>query len=222
VAIGRALARKPRIFLFDEPLSNLDASLRAEMRVELAKLHSQLGNTMIYVTHDQVEAMTLADRMVILNAGAIEQAGTPLDLFNSPANKFVAGFLGQPPMNFIRVAGAKHEGRRFTFELPGGKTLELAGEPNDLKDLENLELGARPEDVSISKTGDGLPVEIDVVEHLGDETILHGYLAGGQAMTARLAGQSPVKAGQQLWLEIAPERLLVFDSTGRRIRMAAR
>ena len=103
VAIGRALARKPRIFLFDEPLSNLDASLRGEMRVELAKLHSQLGNTMIYVTHDQVEAMTLADRMVILNAGAIEQAGTPLDLFNSPANKFVAGFLGQPPMNFIRV-----------------------------------------------------------------------------------------------------------------------
>jgi ABC-type sugar transport system ATPase subunit len=220
VAIGRALARKPRIFLFDEPLSNLDASLRGEMRVELAKLHSQLGNTMIYVTHDQVEAMTLADRMVILNAGEIEQAGTPLDLFNCPANKFVAGFLGQPPMNFIRVTGAKHEGHRFIFELPGGNTLELPGEPVSLKDLADLELGIRPEDVSISKTGDGLPVEIDVVEHLGDETILHGYLAGGQSMTARLAGQSRFKAGQQLWLEMAPERLLVFDRTGRHIRMA--
>jgi multiple sugar transport system ATP-binding protein len=221
VAIGRALARKPRIFLFDEPLSNLDASLRGEMRVELAKLHSQLGNTMIYVTHDQVEAMTLADRMVILNAGAIEQAGTPLDLFNRPANKFVAGFLGQPPMNFIRVTGAKQDGRRLIFELPGGKTLELPGEPDSLKDLSDLELGIRPEDVSISKTGDGLPVEIDVVEHLGDETILHGHLAGGQSMTARLAGQSPFKAGQQLSLEMAPERLLVFDRTGRHIRMAA-
>jgi ABC-type sugar transport system ATPase subunit len=175
---------------------------------------------MIYVTHDQVEAMTLADRMVILNAGAIEQAGTPLDLFNSPANKFVAGFLGQPPMNFIRVTGAKHEGGRFIFELPGGKTLELAGEPDSLKDLADLELGIRPEDVSISKTGDGLPVEIDVVEHLGDETILHGYFAGGQSITARLAGQSSFKAGQQLWLEMAPERLLVFDRTGRQIGMA--
>lgn len=119
VAIGRALAREPQIFLFDEPLSNLDASLRAEMRVELAKLHASLGNTMIYVTHDQVEAMTLADRMVILKDGAIEQIGSPLDLFNHPTNKFVAGFLGQPPMNFIQIESAKREGSSLEIEMLG-------------------------------------------------------------------------------------------------------
>ena len=215
VAIGRALARKPGIFLFDEPLSNLDASLRAEMRVELAKLHRDLGNTMIYVTHDQVEAMTLADRMVILNAGLVEQEGAPLDLFNRPANKFVAGFLGQPPMNFIRVKDVKRNGRILPVDLPGGGKLEVNGDWGDMKGLTDLEIGIRPEDVSVVTGPGGLPMEIDVVEHLGDETILYGHLDSGQSMTVRLAGQSEYQAGQKLRLELSLDRLLIFDLQGR-------
>lgn len=220
VAIGRALARKPGIFLFDEPLSNLDASLRAEMRIELAKLHSDLGNTMIYVTHDQVEAMTLADRMVILNAGQIEQEGPPLDLFNRPANKFVAGFLGQPPMNFIRVNDVKLDGRILTVELPGGGKLEVSGDWGALNGTNGLEIGIRPEDVSVVTGAGKLPMEIDVVEHLGDQTILYGHLDGRQPMTVRLAGQLDYKAGQKLQLDLSPDRLLVFDREGRNANLA--
>ena len=215
VAIGRALARKPRIFLFDEPLSNLDASLRAEMRVELAKLHSNLGNTMIYVTHDQVEAMTLADRMVILNAGKVEQEGPPLDLFNRPANRFVAGFLGQPPMNFIQVKGARRDGRKLSVDLPGGSRLEAIGDWGDMAGLADLELGIRPANVSVAAGSDGVPMAIDVVEHLGDETILYGRLEDGQPMTVRLAGQPDCRAGQTLRLEVSADRVMVFDREGR-------
>ena len=215
VAIGRALARKPRIFLFDEPLSNLDASLRAEMRVELAKLHSNLGNTMIYVTHDQVEAMTLADRMVILNAGKIEQEGPPLDLFNRPANRFVAGFLGQPPMNFIQVKGARRDGRTLTVDLPGGSRLEAIGDWGDMAGMVDLELGIRPANVSVTAGSDGVPMTIDVVEHLGDETILYGHLDDGQPMTVRLAGQPDCRAEQTLRLVVSADHLMVFDHDGR-------
>jgi len=219
VAIGRALAREPKIFLFDEPLSNLDASLRAEMRVELAKLHNSLGNTMIYVTHDQVEAMTLADRMVILNAGAIEQVGTPLDLFNRPANKFVAGFLGQPPMNFIRVISARHEGGSLEIELPGGKNITVAEISDDLADLSDLEFGVRPDDISVSTSEDGLPFKIAVVEHLGDETILYGHLMDRQSMTVQLAGQSTYKVGQKIQVELSIERSIIFDRNGKNTRL---
>ncbi|MDZ4095310.1 MAG: sn-glycerol-3-phosphate ABC transporter ATP-binding protein UgpC [Paracoccaceae bacterium] len=222
VAIGRALARKPGIFLFDEPLSNLDASLRAEMRVELAKLHADLGNTMIYVTHDQVEAMTLADRMVILNGGLVEQEGPPLDLFNRPTNKFVAGFLGQPPMNFIRVKDVKRDGRKLPMELPGGGKLEVSGDWGNMSGLTDLELGIRPEDVSVASGANGLPMEIDLVEHLGDETILYGHLDGGQSMTVRLAGQSDYKVGQKLRLDLSLDRLLVFDLEGRNANLEHR
>ena len=214
VAIGRALARKPKIFLFDEPLSNLDASLRAEMRVELAKLHSNLGNTMIYVTHDQVEAMTLADRMVILNAGKVEQEGPPLDLFNRPANRFVAGFLGQPPMNFVKVKGARREGRTLSVDLPGGSRLEAIGNWGDMAGIADLELGIRPTNVSVADGPGGVPMAIDVVEHLGDETILYGHLDDGQPMTVRLAGQPDCRAGQTLQLELSEDHLMVFDHEG--------
>jgi len=217
VAIGRALAREPKIFLFDEPLSNLDASLRAEMRVELAKLHNSLGNTMIYVTHDQVEAMTLADRMVILRDGAIEQVGTPLDLFNHPANKFVAGFLGQPPMNFIRVDRARRKDSSLEVEMPGGKTLSINGISNELTDLSGLELGVRPENISISTSEDGLPFKIAVVEQLGDESILYGRLSDHQPMIIQLAGQSGYKAGQEVKIEFSAEMSAVFDETGKNI-----
>jgi multiple sugar transport system ATP-binding protein len=221
VAIGRALARRPQIFLFDEPLSNLDASLRAEMRVELAKLHSSLGNTMIYVTHDQVEGMTLADRMVIMNDGCVEQAGAPLDLFNRPTNKFVAGFLGQPPINFIRVAKVQREGQSLSVGLPGGEILTIGGISDNAKELEGLEIGVRPEDVRLSESETSLQFTIDVVEQLGNETIVYGRLADLQSMTIRLAGQSRFKPGQQLRLELPPEQVLVFDGSGKTIRMGS-
>ena len=222
VAIGRALARKPKIFLFDEPLSNLDASLRAEMRVELAKLHSNLGNTMIYVTHDQVEAMTLADRMVILNGGQIEQEGPPLDLFNRPANRFVAGFLGQPPMNFIKVKGAMRDGRTLGIDLPGGNKLEAIGDWGDITGPADLELGIRPADISVADGTGGVPLELDLVEHLGDETILYGHLDDGQPMTVRLAGQSDCRAGQKLRLSVSADQLIVFNHEGRNANLEHR
>ncbi|MXN45599.1 sn-glycerol-3-phosphate ABC transporter ATP-binding protein UgpC [Shinella kummerowiae] len=218
VAIGRALARKPRIFLFDEPLSNLDASLRGEMRVELSKLHAQLGNTMIYVTHDQVEAMTLADRMVVMRQGVIEQVGAPLELFNNPVNRFVAGFLGQPPMNFIRFASASQAGQVMNGELPGGGRLTLDLPPAiGAVSTEGLELGVRPEDMAVSAAG-ALNATVEVVEQLGGETIVYGRLADGQALTAKLAGQAGIRAGDRLAFTIAHERLQIFDATGRNLR----
>ena len=225
VAIGRALARKPRIFLFDEPLSNLDASLRAEMRVELAKLHQALGNTMIYVTHDQVEAMTLATRMVVMNAGVIEQVGTPLELFNQPATRFVAAFLGQPPMNFIRVAspagGAPSPASgapaaSAPLRLPGGAVLDLPSQANPAS-LDVAELGVRPEHLSRSDRPDALPLQVDVVEHLGSDTILYGKLPDGQSLTARLQGQAAVQPGQRLGLDVDVQRAVAFDARGRNL-----
>ena len=217
VAIGRALARKPRIFLFDEPLSNLDASLRAEMRVELAKLHASLGNTMVYVTHDQVEAMTLADRMVVMSAGRIEQVGAPLDLFNNPANRFVAGFLGQPPMNFIKVVGAQATASGVALDLPGGGRVEVDLPAPWTGNPEGLELGVRPEDMMPDSAG-RLGLEVEVVEQLGGETIVYGRLPDGQLVTAKLAGQAGIGPGDRLALDLAEDRLHVFDASGVNLR----
>ncbi|UVC09457.1 sn-glycerol-3-phosphate ABC transporter ATP-binding protein UgpC [Rhizobium sp. TH2] len=220
VAIGRALARNPRIFLFDEPLSNLDASLRAEMRVELAKLHAALGNTMIYVTHDQVEAMTLADRIVVMRAGVIEQVGSPLELFNQPANKFVAGFLGQPPMNFIRLEEVREVGGKIEAGLPGGGRLAL-DMPASAKGATAVELGVRPEDMSIDPDGP-LEAVIDVVEQLGGETLLYCRLADEQALVAKLTGQSSHKSGDRLRFGMSDERLHLFDADGLNLRHGGR
>jgi ABC-type sugar transport system ATPase subunit len=221
VAIGRALARKPKLFLFDEPLSNLDASLRAEMRVELAKLHASLGNTMIYVTHDQVEGMTLADRIVVMNRGVIEQHGAPLELFNYPDNKFVAGFLGQPRINFVKVPAARRQGDDIELSLPDGESIVVPVDAGAVVELEGLEIGVRPEDVTLSEPGKGLPVTLDVVEHLGNETILYGHLGDQQPMVIRLAGQAALAAGDQVWHQLAVDRTLVFDKNGRNIRRRA-
>ncbi|MEJ6782811.1 ABC transporter ATP-binding protein [Aminobacter sp. Piv2-1] len=217
VAIGRALARKPRIFLFDEPLSNLDASLRAEMRVELAKLHAGLGNTMIYVTHDQVEAMTLADRMVVMRNGVVEQVGTPLELFNNPVNKFVAGFLGQPPMNFIKVTARRPKVGAVELRLPGAGSVALdLPVANDFA-LDGVELGVRPEDMTIDDKGE-IAIVVEVVEQLGGETIVYGRLADGQPIIAKLPGQAGVEAGDRLAFRVNAERLHVFEAGGRNIR----
>jgi ABC-type sugar transport system ATPase subunit len=217
VAIGRALARRPRLFLFDEPLSNLDASLRAEMRVELAKLHEALGNTMIYVTHDQVEGMTLADKIVVMNDGVIEQAGAPLDLYNNPVNKFVASFLGQPPMNFVRVTPARQDGARLSISMPGGLEVKIAPKLGEELDQEGLEIGLRPEDMTISRSDRGLAMGVEVVEQLGNETIVYGRLADDQSITVRIGGQAKFAPSQRIVVSPAYDRMLVFDRHGKRV-----
>jgi ABC-type sugar transport system ATPase subunit len=221
VAIGRALARKPRIFLFDEPLSNLDASLRAEMRVELAKLHQDLGNTMIYVTHDQVEAMTLATRMVVMQAGIVEQVGAPLELFNRPATRFVAGFLGQPPMNFIRAESSVSASGRSEVQLAGGARVVLDAQVNPTGS-QVFEVGVRPEDFQISTEAHALDLVVEVIEQLGCDTIVHGHLADGQRVTVRLQGQAHFNPGDHFGILPVLDRVVLLDAEGRNLALLKR
>jgi multiple sugar transport system ATP-binding protein len=216
VAIGRAIVRDPKIFLFDEPLSNLDAELRVQTRVEIAKLHADIGATMIYVTHDQVEAMTLADRIVVLRAGIVEQHGTPLDIYNKPANRFVAGFIGSPKMNFIDVNAVQSEGNA-TIALGSGRFSLPTRRGIDADEM--LTLGVRPEHVV---TG-GAP-EIDLgmlaiihVEQLGGQTIAYGRLADGQALNVVLEGQRRISAGDSLPVGTRAEGCHLFASDGLRL-----
>jgi len=205
VAIGRAIVREPRIFLFDEPLSNLDAELRVQMRVEIAKLHNDLGNTMIYVTHDQVEAMTMADKIVVLRLGIIEQAGAPLELYNTPLNLFVAGFIGSPKMNFL-AAGV--DGSALNV---AGNRLEL---PRDVAGATTL--GIRPEHITIAE-GSGLKladVRVDLVENLGGQTVVYATTSDDQAITIVLEGQSAVELGSTVGVHIDPARIHLFDGDG--------
>ena len=209
--------RKPKIFLFDEPLSNLDAELRVQMRIELARLHAQLGATMIYVTHDQVEAMTLADKIVVLRDGAIEQAGSPLDLYNAPANRFVAGFIGSPSMNFLGAA-VERPGRSGALRLPGGAALAM---PLDdaLAPGEAVTLGVRPEHLGLDPEGKGsLPAEVLLTEQLGNETHVHLRPAeagdDAPALIAQLRGQVRLRAGMRVGLTIEPGAAHVFGADG--------
>ena len=199
VAIGRAIVREPKVFLFDEPLSNLDASLRTQMRGELAELHQRLGATIVYVTHDQVEAMTLGQRIAIFNAGRIEQVGAPLALYERPANLFVAGFLGSPRMNFLPAALA--EG--LAGSLPSG----------------TVTVGIRPEQLRwvVAEDTAGLPVRLERIEHLGDVALLHcQVLGGGESVIVKSAlGPTALPPLQHtLWLQADRERVLAFDSAG--------
>src|SRR5437660_11571840 len=188
VAIGRAIVREPKAFLFDEPLSNLDAALRVQMRIEVTRLQKQLGTTAVYVTHDQVEAMTMADKIVVLNGGKIEQYGSPLELYERPANLFVAGFIGSPKMNFVSGAAA--------------------GEPSVAT------LGIRPEHLKIGKEGEGWAGTVSVAEHLGSDTFL--YVDAGKLglYTERCIGEFNIKAGDRVWLSPDPARLHRFDKDG--------
>ncbi len=218
VAIGRAIVREPRIFLFDEPLSNLDAELRVQMRVEIAKLHQDLGNTMIYVTHDQVEAMTMADKIVVLNSGVVEQVGAPLELYNHPRNRFVAGFIGSPKMNFLEaridradVSGAKVRAGGSEIELPrpiiGGK----AGDA--------VTFGVRPEHISIGE-GRGVrlaDVRVDLVEQLGGATMLHTVTADHQPLTIAINGQADISLGSMVTAYVDPALYHVFSEGGQAI-----
>jgi multiple sugar transport system ATP-binding protein len=214
VAIGRAIVREPQIFLFDEPLSNLDAELRVQMRVEIAKLHNDLGNTMIYVTHDQVEAMTMADKIVVLSAGNIEQVGAPLDLYNKPANKFVAGFLGSPKMNFV-------EGTVKSLE--GGATVNVSGSEFKLRQAlpdhkvgDKVLFGIRPEHIGITEEA-GVKLadlKVDLVEQLGDTTMVYASTMRGQPLTIALEGQRHIAPGTMVPTYIDPTRYHVFGPDG--------
>jgi multiple sugar transport system ATP-binding protein len=211
VAIGRAIVREPRLFLFDEPLSNLDAELRVQMRVEIAKLHRQLGVTMIYVTHDQVEAMTMADKIVVLRSGVIEQVGRPLDLYNNPANLFVAGFIGSPKMNFLKVEAANGAGVRL-----GDRAIEAAA-PGGLKGKATL--GIRPEHLDVRPDA-GIAIgdaTVQLVEHLGGSTIVYANLAGGDAVTVALEGQRRIENDETITLRADPKLCHVFADDGRRV-----
>jgi multiple sugar transport system ATP-binding protein len=218
VAIGRAITRSPEVFLFDEPLSNLDADLRAQMRVEIARLHDELKVTMVYVTHDQVEAMTLADRIVILNQGRIEQHGAPLDLYEHPANRFVAGFLGQPKMNFVPVV-ASPRGDRIDLRLgENGAAIASRPVPNGIAAGEQLELGIRPDAITIVESG-GLPARVTLVERLGGSSLLHAEVDGlGTLLTVELPGTYTAKPGTPVQLSIAGPHVHLFDSAGRTIQ----
>jgi len=218
VAIGRAIVRKPDVFLFDEPLSNLDASLRVQMRIEIANLHRELRSTMIYVTHDQVEAMTLADRIVVLNAGRIEQIGSPLELYHRPDNLFVAGFLGSPTMNFIKGTVHGSENGKLTVSTAAHAVLHTDA-PATLAPGAPITIGARPEHITLCDAGEGITASVHAVERLGD--ISYIYLkadASGEPLVVRADPERDHQVGQHLHLKVTPSRLHVFDEQGRAVR----
>jgi len=203
VAMGRAIVRQPQVFLFDEPLSNLDAKLRAQTRLEIQKLHQELGVTSLFVTHDQVEAMTLAERMIVMNAGRMEQIGTPEEVYQKPATTFVAGFIGSPPMNLLTGVA---DGSRFTV---GGQTLSL---PGSAPRAGELILGVRPEHTDLSRNGAaGWPLLVEMIEMLGAERLVYGRV-GDALFTVRVDGTvHPPKLGDVVSLQMASEHLHWFD-----------
>lgn len=215
VAIGRALVREPEVFLFDEPLSNLDAMLRVQMRLELAKLHGQLKSTMIYVTHDQVEAMTLAARIVVLDKGQISQVGTPLELYNQPANKFVASFIGSPAMNFFEASVSGVQGRNVTLALPGGGTTKVQSRRgNESLYGSEIEVGVRPEHFALTNPDDKLATfagKVLIVERLGNATVVYVETAAGQIIVEG-DGELSMSSGTNVGLTLNPARSHLFGA----------
>jgi multiple sugar transport system ATP-binding protein len=213
IAIGRAIVRRPDVFLFDEPLSNLDAALRVQMRVELVQLHQRLEATSIYVTHDQVEAMTMADRIVVLRDGRIEQVGTPLDIYRNPANTFVAGFIGAPKMNLVETQVVSASPSRVVVSLPGGKA-ELAADGRALAAGAKVTFGVRPEHVRPT-SGEGIfRGQARAIERLGRETLLHVTSADGASIIATDTGDSPVRMGDTVSLTLEPGSGRLFGGDG--------
>ncbi len=216
VALGRAIVRDPKVFLFDEPLSNLDAKLRVQMRVELKKLHERLGTTAIYVTHDQVEAMTLGDRVVVMKDGLVQQVGEPLELYNTPANRFVAGFIGSPAMNFAEVTLSENGGRAVA-EAPGLRIVlpEALAARARAKAGRKATLGIRPEDIQVAGPDDSadycIDTNVEVVEQLGSEILLDTR-AGSALIVASIDPTVRVRAHEKLRLALKPERLHLFDA----------
>ena len=219
VAIGRAIVRKPEVFLFDEPLSNLDTALRVRMRYEFAKLHKDLKTTMIYVTHDQVEAMTLADRIVVLSAGKIEQVGSPLDLYEHPDNLFVAGFIGSPGMNFIEATVAEVGAAESVVRLQDGALVRCAVNAQAAKVGDKVTLGIRPEHITRDTSANILNAKVTFVESLGSVTYAYCEFAGvKEELTCELDGIVRVRSGDALQLGVAADRCYLFDAAGKAFR----
>ncbi len=221
VALGRAIVREPAVFLMDEPLSNLDAKLRVQTRTEILRLHKRLNNTVVYVTHDQVEAMTMAHRIVVMKDGIVQQVATPRDLYENPVNSFVAGFIGSPQMNFVDVDIERRDGQLFarsaggSVAVPPGKVEGSGGQAI---------LGIRPEDVLLAHSGNGasLPATVDVIETLGSEQYVFLKLKDGAQLVSRVPGDFDIKAGQPISATIVPAKLHLFDrASGNSIRQHA-
>jgi multiple sugar transport system ATP-binding protein len=226
VAIGRAIVRKPEVFLFDEPLSNLDAALRVKMRYEFAKLHEELRTTMIYVTHDQVEAMTLADRIVVLSAGRIEQVGSPLELYEHPANLFVAGFIGSPKMNFMSATVVQASKSEATVRLEGGASMRCLVDAGSLKAGDAVTVGVRPEHLEVPSPGaaadNALPGRVTFVETLGSATVAYCDLPGlAEPLTCELDGRVRPAIGSTLTLSVPAACTYLFDAAGKALRRLA-
>ena len=213
VAIGRAITRKPKVFLFDEPLSNLDAALRVQMRVELAKLHDQLNATMIYVTHDQTEAMTLANDIVVLDEGIVSQKGSPMELYNNPNNLFVGGFIGSPKMNFISSKITSKSGDRTEVDLMGSAKISIPKTSASASEGDSVELGIRPEHLTVNQSGDASwESKVFVVEKLGSGTFL--YLEKeGEPLVVETDGDSNIKVGDTVKVGFDAARCHLFDSS---------
>ncbi|MDH4413537.1 MAG: sn-glycerol-3-phosphate ABC transporter ATP-binding protein UgpC [Rhizobium sp.] len=216
VAIGRAIVKEPKAFLFDEPLSNLDAALRGRTRLELAQLHHRLGSTMIFVTHDQVEAMTLADRIVIMNARQIEQIGTPMDVYQRPASKFVAGFIGSPAMNFLPVTGWEQAASGLVVTTAGLGRVETRFKVVAAENPVGATLGIRAEDITVRQQGEpGHILTAEVVERLGDRSLVYGVLHDGSKLVVEADGRSLIKAGDTLTVSADPNAFHLFGADGK-------
>ena len=216
VAIGRAIVREPDVFLFDEPLSNLDAALRGDMRMELARLHTDLGATMIYVTHDQIEAMTLADTIVVLDAGVVQQVGSPLELYNKPANLFVAGFIGSPKMNFFSAEARPAQAGMTELNLPAAPAARIRLPAVWSLEPRQVTVGVRPHAFFLADQGP-FSGHVLLVESLGNETLLRVRLADGSEVSVSLNGQSALAPGATVTLDVRHEDLHFFDDKGMRL-----
>ena len=215
VAIGRAIVREPEVFLFDEPLSNLDAALRTQMRIEIGGLHNELGATMIYVTHDQVEAMTMADKIVVLNAGRVEQVGAPLELYQRPANLFVAGFIGSPRMNLIKTKIAESGGGLARVELPGGGEIGVPLNGARFGKGDPVVLGIRPEHLRLGNSAEAqIPGTVRLVEHLGAESILYVDVPNSEPLVVRSGGMTRDRAGEPVKIGVSALSCHIFSPDG--------
>ena len=214
VAIGRAITRKPQVFLFDEPLSNLDAALRVQMRIELAKLHEQLNTTMIYVTHDQTEAMTLSNEIVVLDEGEISQQGNPIELYNNPKNLFVAGFIGSPKMNFINSKVLSIDESRVEISVLGSN-ITIPKKINKYDDDDDIIFGIRPEDISLENKGEfAVKITIDLIENLGSEKIIYSHLNNTEI---RIKSAQNIK-DKNITIYFQKNKLYLFDNNKNRLK----
>jgi multiple sugar transport system ATP-binding protein len=214
VAIGRAIVRQPKIFLFDEPLSNLDAALRSEMRIELMRLHKSLGSTMVYVTHDQVEAMTMADKIVVLNAGEIEQIGSPLELYDHPHNRFVAGFIGSPKMNFLPGICKGVDANGVLVDLGAFGRVTLPHQSSDELLGKKVTLGVRPEHLSLREPGFKLSLKPTIVERLGIHSVAYSPMPSGENFIALFEGNPRLIENEPMAAYADPAKCHLFDEHG--------